>query len=321
MAAIISATSTQRRDSRARREERWFYLFITPWILGFIFLSLIPLVVGFLISLSNYNGLNLATMRFVGLENYLRAFSDSDARFAIGRTLLFTAINVPLNLIISFCIALLLTRKIYARGLFRTLFYIPSIVPIVAAAWIWKLIMDNNFGLLNALISFARPGTAIRWMTEYPTLVLLLLSVWISTGGAMIIFMAGLQGVPKELEEAALIDGANIFQMFRLITLPLVTPVVFYQLVLSIIFSLQILVEPILLSGSLGGAGIGTLPPRPNYVYMVHTYTQIFTSQRFGYGSALLWILFILVLLLTLIVFRTGRYWVYYEVEQERARA
>src|SRR5262245_39708974 len=110
MAAATPAVRAQRRDGRARREERWFYLFITPWMLGFVFLSLIPLVVGFLISLSNYNGLNLATVRFVGLENYVRALSDSDARFAIGRTLFFTAINVPLNLAISFCIALLLTR-------------------------------------------------------------------------------------------------------------------------------------------------------------------------------------------------------------------
>ena len=309
-----------RRDSRARREARWFYFFITPWLLGFIFLSLIPLILGFLTSVSNYTGLNLRTLRFVGLANYLRAFNDRNALFALQRTITFTAITVPLNLTISFCIALMLTQQIRARGLFRTLFYLPSIIPIVAVAWIWKLMMDQNFGLVNALISMVVPGTAVRWLTDYPTVVLIILSIWISTGGAMIIFLAGLQGVPKELEEAALIDGANVFQMFRSITLPLVTPVVFYQLVLSIIFSLQILVEPILLGGTSSGSSMGTMPPRPNYMYMVHTYNQIFINQRFGYGSALLWLLFVMILALTLIVFRTSRYWVYYEMEQEGTR-
>jgi multiple sugar transport system permease protein len=135
-----------------------------------------------------------------------------------------------------------------------------------------------------------------------------------------VIFLAGLQGVPRELEEAALIDGANVFQMFRAITLPLLTPVIFYQLILSVIFSLQVLVEPILLGGTSTGSSIGTMPPRPNYMYMVHTYNQIFINQRFGYGSALLWLLFMIILLLTLLIFRTSRYWVYYEVEQEQPR-
>jgi multiple sugar transport system permease protein len=147
-----------------------------------------------------------------------------------------------------------------------------------------------------------------------------MLSTWIGTGGAMIIFLAGLQGVPRELEEAARIDGANAFHVFRAITLPLMTPVVFYQLILSIIFSLQVLVEPILLGGSSTGSSIGTMPPRPNYLYMVHTYNQIFINQRFGYGSALLWLLFAMILLLTLLVFRTSRYWVYYEIDQEQAQ-
>lgn len=295
-----------------------FYLFISPWLIGFVCLSLIPLVVGFLTSLSNYNGYNIATVRFVGLANYVRAWDDRNAWYALGRTVQFALITVPLNLTISFVVALMLNQPIAARSVFRTLFYLPSIIPLVAVAWIWKLMMDQNFGLVNAVISFAVPNTAIRWLSDYPTVVLVLLSTWIGTGGAMVIFLAGLQGVPRELEEAALIDGANTFQMFRTVTLPLVTPVIFYQLVLSIIFSLQVLVEPILLSGSSGGSSLGTMPPRPNYLYMVHTYNQIFINQRFGYGSALLWLLFGMILLLTLLVFRTSRYWVYYEVEQEQ---
>jgi multiple sugar transport system permease protein len=311
-----------RRGSRARHEARWFYLFIGPWLLGFVCLSLFPLIFALFISFTNYDGLNLATVKFLGLGNYLRALQDRNAIFALQRTATFTLMSVPLNLLSSFCIALLLTReRLRARGVFRTLFYLPSIIPIVAVVWIWRLIMDRNFGLVNGVLSMIRPGTAVAWLVDYPTMVLIIMSLWIGTGGAMIIFMAGLQGVPKELEEAALIDGANVFQMFRSITLPLVTPVVFYQLILGIIFSLQILIEPILLTG-IGSTNqiMASMPPRPNYMYMVHVYNQIFSNQRFGYGAALLWLLFLLTLALTLIVFRTSRYWVYYEVEQEGAR-
>lgn len=311
-----------RRGSRARREARSFYLFISPWLLGFVCLSLFPLIFALLISFTNYDGLNLGSVKFLGLGNYLRALQDRNALFALQRTASFALMSVPLNLLCSFCIALMLTsERLRGRGVFRTLFYLPSIIPIVATVWIWRLIMDGNFGLVNGLLSLIRQGTAVAWLVDYPTMVLVLMSLWIGTGGAMIIFMAGLQGVPRELEEAALIDGASLFQMFRAITLPLVTPVVFYQLILGIIFSLQILIEPILLTGIGNTNGLmTTIPPRPNYMYMVHVYNQIFSNQRFGYGAALLWLLFLLTLALTLIVFRTSRYWVYYEVEQEGAQ-
>src|SRR5262249_22945847 len=221
-----------RRGSRARREARSFYLFISPWLLGFVCLSLFPLIFALLISFTNYDGLNLGSVKFLGLGNYLRALQDRNALFALQRTASFALMSVPLNLLCSFCIALMLTsERLRGRGVFRTLFYLPSIIPIVATVWIWRLIMDGNFGLVNGLLSLIRQGTAVAWLVDYPTMVLVLMSLWIGTGGAMIIFMAGLQGVPRELEEAALIDGASLFQMFRAITLPLVTPVVFYQLI------------------------------------------------------------------------------------------
>lgn len=303
---------------RLKRETKWFYFFIAPWLIGFVCLSVIPLVGGFLISLSDYDGYNLEKTRFVGLDNYLNILGDQNAFFALGRTLTFAFITVPINLAISFIIALLLNQRILAKGIFRTIFYLPSVIPIVAVIWIWKLMMDNNFGLVNGLISTFLPGTIVRWMSDYPTLVLIMLTIWIGTGGAMIIFMAGLQGVPRELEEAAMIDGARFFQVLRTITLPLLTPVIFYQFVLSIIFSLQILVEPILLGSNIGSSNgaMDGVPPRSNYMYMVHTYNQIFSNQRFGYGSALLWVLFVLILILTVIIFKTSRYWVYYENDQ-----
>jgi multiple sugar transport system permease protein len=322
MASIVQPLRKRRKglQGRARREAFWFYGFITPWLLGFALLTAIPLIAGLLISFSNYTGLNLNTVRFVGLSNYMRAFSDPNARFALQRTAAFAAISVPLNLAVSFGIALLLTQRVRAVGAFRTLFYIPSIIPIVAAVWVWKLMMNTNFGLVNGALSLVFPNTAIRWLTDYPTLVLMMLVLWMHTGGMMIVFLAGLQNVPRELEEAALIDGANRRQALQHVTIPLVTPVIFFQLVLSMIGALQVLVEPVLLGGRPAGEGLSAVPPRANYLYMVHTYSQIFTEQRFGYGTALLWLLFMMILGLTLVVFRTSRYWVYYEVAQEEGQ-
>ncbi len=310
-------------SARARRETLSFYAFISPWLVGFVLLSVIPLLFGLFISFTNYDGLNLFHLKLVGAANYLRAFRDANVLFATKRTLVYAAVAVPLNLVISFCIALALTQRLRARGIFRTIFYLPTFIPIVAVTWIWKLMLDKNVGLVNGILSMLKPGLALNWLFDYSTLSLIMMTLWVGLGGAMIIFLAGLQGIPRELEEAALIDGANLFQMFRHVTLPLMTPVIFYQLIITMINAFQIIQEPILLAAPVtgGGATLTTIPPRPNYLYMVHTYGQIFTNQRFGYGTALLWLLFISILVLTLVIFRTSRYWVYYEnpVEGEKA--
>lgn len=306
--------------SRRTRETLWFYAFISPWLIGFVVLTFLPLLSGLFFSFTNFNGLNFDSLRFIGLHNYERAlFNDSNVWFSIQRTAIFLVLSVPIKLVFSFSIALLLTQGVYFRGIIRTLFYLPAMIPIVAVAWIWKLLMDQNFGLVNGLLSLVWPGTAVGWLTQYPIIVLVLLSVWIGTGGAMVVFIAGLQNIPKSLEEAAKIDGANLLQMYRYVTMPLLTPVIFYQLVLSIIFALQVFVEPMLISYSTGtgGGSLSQLPPRDNYLFMVHIYSQIFVHRRYGYGSALLWILFVIIFALTFIVFKTNKYWVHYEVAQE----
>lgn len=307
----------QQGMSRSQRETVWFYFFISPWLLGFLFLTLIPLLGGLAFSFTNFNGLNLDSLRFLEFRNYERAVNDSNVWFSLERTATFLLISVPIKLVFSFLIALLLTQSVYFKGIIRTLFYLPAMIPIVSVAWIWKLLMDQNFGLVNGALSLIWPGTAVGWLTQYPTIVLVLLSVWIGTGGAMVIFIAGLRNIPKSLEEAARIDGANLLQMFRYVTMPLLTPVIFYQLVLSIIFALQVFIEPMLLTPGTNAGSLSQLPPRDNYLFMVHIYSQIFVHQRYGYGSALLWILFIIIFVLTLIIFKTSKYWVYYEVDQE----
>jgi len=218
-------------------------------------------------------------------------------------------------MILSFILALILNQNVKGRGFFRTAYYMPSIVPMVAMIWIWKIILDRNVGLLNALISLFRPGTAIAWLTEYGLQGVTVIAVWSGLGWGMLVFLAGLQGIPDELVEAARIDGANTLQIFRYVTIPLMTPVIFYVLVNGLIGSFQQFIVPQLLAavGGRTGAGFETVPPRPIYLSMIHVNRQIFSFQRFGYGTALLWLLFIVVAALTVVIFKTSRYWVYTE--------
>jgi multiple sugar transport system permease protein len=307
----------RRKSSRARQRTTAFYLFIAPWLIGFLLLSVTPLAVGFLTSTTNYDGFDPANAKFVGLRNYERAFTDKDTSYSLGRTLLWTAINTPIWLFLSFGMALILNQKaIKGKGFFRTLYYLPSIIPVVAAVWIWRIILDNNFGLLNASISLVRPGTAIPFISTYALYGLTAIAVWTGLGVGMVIFLAGLQNIPEELKEAARIDGANSYQVFRHVILPLMTPIIFFQLVLGMINAFQQLVLPYLLAP--GQEVGGWNPPRSSFLYMIHTYRQLFVFQRYGYATALLWLLFVVVLIVTLLTFRTARYWVYYEVEVER---
>ena len=300
-----------RKRSRRRARVFAFYAMIAPWFIGFILLGIIPLVVGFAASFSNYDGINIATVKWLGLRNYSRVFQDSEAIKAFYRTLLWSLLNVPLWLMASFSLALILNQGIRARGIFRTLFYLPSIVPAVGAVWAWRLLLDPNNGVINALISIFRPGTAILWTTDYALPSLTMIAVWQGVGVGMVIFLAGLQGIPVELEEAARIDGASMLGVFRHVTIPLMTPVIFFQLVLAIIGSLQQYTLPMLLAGG----RISSVPPQAAYFFVVHVMRQIFTFSRFGYGLALMWLLFVVIVLFTILVFWSSRYWVHYEVD------
>jgi multiple sugar transport system permease protein len=300
---------------RGFRRALTFYLLISPWLIGFVLLGAIPLVGAFVMSFTNYDGLNLDYLSFVGADNYTRALGDADAQYALGRTLLLMALVVPVGLALQLALALMVNQKIRFSNFFRTIFYLPYVIPVVASVWIWKIFVDPTGGLLNALIGAVLPEVNIRWLVEYPTAVLAVLTIWAAAGGGMVVFLAGLQGIPAEYREAAMIDGASRTQVTRYITLPLLTPVIFFNLVTGIIVALQILVQPMLLSPGILGLNPGTVPPRDNYLYVVHAYIEIFTKQLFGYGSALLWVLFAVVLGLTVLLFKTSRRWVFYGVE------
>jgi multiple sugar transport system permease protein len=302
--------------NRAQRRTLTFYLFISPWLLGFVFLTIVPLVVGFLMSFTNYDGLSMVNLHFVGTANYIRAFSsDAEVKFSLGRTLLWGLFNLPAWLILSFGMALILNQNVKGHGFFRTLYYLPSVVPVVAAITAWKVILDKNAGWLNGIISIFRPGTAIGWLSDYALQGMTIIAVWTGLGSGMVIFLAGLQNIPDELVEAARIDGANSFQVFRHITLPLMTPVIFLQLIMGLIGVFQQFNLPMVLTQV--GLSRGAVPPRQIYLYMIHVYRQIFISNRWGYAFSLIWLLFIGVALLTLVVFWTEKYWVYTERPEE----
>jgi multiple sugar transport system permease protein len=310
-----AAARKEKLSRRALREERSFYTFILPWLLGFIFLSAAPLLTGLYISFTNYDGLNWLRWDIVGLDNYKDAFQSMDVLVASRNTLIYAVVVVPVGLALSFLLAIMLNQSIKGQGLFRTLYYIPSILPVTGSVWAWRLLMGKNAGLVNYLLSFIRPGTGINWIVEQYFLVLYT-HAWWHAGGGMVIFLAGLQGIPPELYEASMLDGANRISTFFKITLPLMTPVLFFQLVMGIIGSLQILDVPILLSGGGGMAGSAALG-RERYLYMVYQYSQIFDFQRFGFGVALSWLLFVVVLVATAVVVFSARFWVYYEVAME----
>ncbi|QJD84922.1 carbohydrate ABC transporter permease [Cohnella herbarum] len=314
-----TGTATALRDKPKRfrgksfKEAMEFYVFISPWFVVFVLLGLIPLLYGLYLSLTNYAGFNMDRLKFVGFDNYRKVFTDNDAMYSLGRTLLITAIMVPLSTVLGFLLAVLLNQNIKNIGFYRTLFFIPSIIPVVAVGTMWRSLFVDD-GVVNNLL--ADMGLQpVDWLGyDYAMIPLLIMLLW-GVGGGILVYLAGLKGVSKDLYEAAAIDGATTIQRFARITIPLVTPVLFFQFIMSIIGSLQIFVQPILLAAN--SNSLLSTPIRPNYVYSVHAFQQIFAFGRFGYGLALLWVLFIMILVLTVVVFSTSKLWVFYEVDQE----
>jgi multiple sugar transport system permease protein len=295
--------------SRARDDARWFRILTLPWLLGFLLLGLAPLVVGFFISLTNYNGVTPQLARFVGFRNYTRAFSDPNVADAAQRTAVFVLTYVPLSFFVALSLALMVNAGPRARGLFRSLYYLPSVVPVVGAAFIWRALFNRDTGLVNSVLTRIDPTWAPSWLGDYATQSLTTMSLWLGLGFSTVLYLAALQNVPLELELAARVDGASYLQRLRHVVLPLISPVVFYQVLISLIFALGVAIEPILLSAPSPQA-VATIP-NDNVLLTVYVYQQMFADQRFGYASALLWITFAGSVLVTLLVFGTRRYWVY----------
>jgi multiple sugar transport system permease protein len=298
------------RLSPSRREAVEGFLYISPWILGFLIFGLGPLGASLYLSLTHYNVLK--PPEFVGLDNYVYAFTHDRLFYvALERTTYYAVAAVTLGVVGSLLLAVLLNQRLKGTVAFRTMLFLPSLTPIVASALLWGWIFHPQLGLMNSglrLIGVQGPG----WLTttEWALPSLVILALWGGLGGGrMIIFLAGLQGVPNELYEAASMDGASGWDRFRHVTLPMITPTIFFNLVLGIIGSFSVFAVAFVATS--GG------PVRATYFYVYHIFITAFQNSEMGYASALAWIFFAILLVFTAIQFRLQRYWVYYESESK----
>jgi multiple sugar transport system permease protein len=297
--------------TRARRRQLLGYLYISPWIVGFLAFTVGPMLASLVLSFFRYN--LLSPPRFVGFENYAYSLTRDPLFWgAVQRTSLWAVTVIALGVTGALGLALLVNSKIRGKTLYRIAFFIPTLTPVVAAALIWSWILQPAYGPLNnllATVGLPTPG----WLQSRAWAVpgLLLIYLWLNLGGAnMIIFLAGLQNVPEELYDAAQVDGANRWKVFRHVTLPMLSPTLFYVLVVGLIGGLRVFALPYMISA--GAQSVGG-PEYATWFYLIHLYINTFLYTQIGLGSALAWLFFLAVIALTILQFLGSRYWVYYE--------
>ena len=308
LATVSGLRPAVRREGMSgsrRREALEGILYVSPWIIGFIVFVAGPLLASAVLSFTKYNVLRPPT--FIGLNNYIFAFTKDDLFLpSIMRTFYYAVLLVPIAMAGSLIVAILLNQKLMATTVWRTMFFLPTLTPLVATALLWRWMLNPDVGLVNYLLSkvgIQGPGwlNSIEW--AIPALVMM--GLWASVGGSrMIIFLAGLQDVPVELLEAAEIDGAGTWAKFINITLPMITPTVFFNLVLGIIFALRTF--EVAFVSTAGG------PARATWFISLHIYQNAFVSFDMGYASALSWLLFMLLFVITFLQFRLSGRWVFY---------
>ncbi len=287
----------------ARQEEREFYLFISPWIIGFILFGAGPIIASAVLSFMNWSLLSSPT--WAGLGNYRKLFSDSLFLVTIKNTFVYAIGSVTLGIIAGFLLALLLNQKVWGMAVFRTIFYLPSVVAGIATALLWVNIFHPDFGLINyTLGQFGIQGPKWLQSPDWAMPALIAMSVW-GAGGGMVIYLAGLQSIPEQLYEAAGLDGAGPLRKFWHITVPMMSPVIFFNMIVGVISSLQAFVLILVMTN--GGPANATL------VYGLYLYRTAFQFFEMGYASAMAWVLFIVIMLITAIQFRLASRWVYYE--------
>ena len=305
----------------ARREFRSGMLFLSPWIIGFLAFTLLPMVATFFFSFLNLNITDgiLSKPDFAGLENYKQLFKDpqvwstGNTPGSLWVTIRFGLIALPIGIFVPLGLAVLMNNKhLKGQNFFRSMFYMPYIVPFVAAVFLWGGMLNPESGWINRVIlwigvpkeSVPLWANDIHWV--YPTYVIM--GIW-GIGNAMLIMLAGLQGVPTELYDAAKVDGANGWQTFWKVTFPMISPVIFYNIVLSMVGLFQYFLVPLVVNSGTGRPGGAT------YFYNLYLYKTFFTFQNMSYGSTLAWFLFAVILLITIILFGTAKYWVFYASE------
>jgi multiple sugar transport system permease protein len=288
-------------------------MFTAPWLAGFVLLTVFPMAYALWMSFTNFDGIS-PHWRWIGLGNYQELLADPVTRQSLNRTLLFVLVTVPMTIVAGLALAVMVNRPLKARGLFRALLYLPAVVPPVGAALTFKLFFDRNAGAANGILDSVGVS-AVSWLTDpYAQYVIMIVVLW-GVGNIMIISLAGLQDLPRELHEAARIDGAGAWRSFRSITLPLLSPVILFQVITGVIAALQTFL-PLLLAADSTPSG-ATSVPQGNYMYMINVFAQYFAHGRFGYASALLWVLFAVIVVVTALVFKVTAGAVFYNVDPD----
>ncbi len=280
--------------------------FISPWIVGFLMLTVYPVAASLYFSFCDYDV--LSPPLWVGALNYTDMATDTVFWKSLWNTLRFAAMALPLGMILSLLVAVLLNQAVAGRSIFRTIYFLPSLIPLVASVMIWLWIFNGSFGLLNYALSFLGIEGP-NWLADpswtMPSLVIM--SFW-GIGNTVVIYLAALQDVPRHLYESADLDGASAFAKLRHITIPLISPVIYFNLIMGIIGSLQVFVQPYIM---MPGGG----PDQAALFYAVYLFENAFTYLNMGYASAMAWVLFAIILALTLFATRLSRRHVYYAGE------
>ena len=294
------------KSSMARREALTFYVMILPWAIGFLSFIAYPMVRSLYLSFTRYN--LKAAPHWIGLDNYVTMFTKDDLFWQSFKvTVLFVLGSVPIGTIFALLVAMILAQNLRGVNFWRTIYFMPTMVSGVAIAVMWTYLLNPQYGLVNELLDMfgvKGPGWIASPTWALPSLVMM---SWWSIGGQMVIYLAGLKGIPKELYEAAEIDGAAEWAKFRYVTIPMLSPTIFFNVILGLIGAFQVFEGPLVLTS--GGPNNATL------TYVLNLYNEAFRFIHFGYASALAWFLFAVIMVMTLLVVRSSAVWVYYETE------
>jgi multiple sugar transport system permease protein len=311
--AVLPNKYKPRMTKKERNEALTFYLCVAPWIIGFLLFTAGPMIASLILSFTDWD--ILTPPNFIGLENFTRAFDDPNFFQALKVTLTFSIFAVPLRLLVALFLAMLLDNATRGVSYFRTSFYLPSIVSSVAAAVLFTWIFNPAFGPINGFLGLLGIQGPL-WFEDpnYALWGLIIMSPW-GVGGEMLIFLAGLRGIPKSLYEAAEIDGAGRLASFFNVTIPMLSPSLFFNLVMAIIGSFQSFDTAYVISST--RAGTAGDPLQSTLFFMIYLYKKAFGDLQMGYASALGWILFVIILVLTMLVVRSSSVWVYYETERK----
>jgi multiple sugar transport system permease protein len=300
------SVSRWRMTRRERRNLATGLLFISPWLVGFCLFLVYPIIYTIRISFTEYTG--FGTPQWTGLANYRRMIHDDVFWTAVYNTIFYTALAVPIGAVVAMVLALAMNTKLPEVPIFRTIIYIPSVIPLFSLAFVYRILMNPTQGIFNRIIMwFGFPN--INWLGDprYSKIALVILAQF-GAGQAAIIFLAALKGIPYTLHEAASLDGASAWRRFWNVTLPLMTPVILYDIILGVSLGLQIFTQVYILGGVPPGG-----PANSTLSYVVYLYVHAFTNVNMGYAAAMAWVLFVVTSILAIFIFASAKWWVNYD--------